>query len=245
MNRRLIVALHDVAPPYEVQIRAQLAALTAAGIDRVVLKVVPNWHGRFPLTEAPSLLDVLRRHQAAGSQIVLHGYQHRLAGSLRGGGLTRVRGELFAREAAEFMSLDRHHAQRATELGLEMLSRAGLGRPDTFCPPGWLITSDATSGVRAAGVRRMVTMFGSTNLVRDRRRWIPAIGYMGVGGAHELGIRSLNALVDSTVPFSSTLTIYFHPGGLTLGRTERRLVERAERMVNAGWRPATYEESDA
>ena len=41
-GRRLIVALHDVAPPFEAEIEAQLADLHRLGISRPVLKVVPN-----------------------------------------------------------------------------------------------------------------------------------------------------------------------------------------------------------
>ncbi|HZS93366.1 MAG TPA: DUF2334 domain-containing protein, partial [Chloroflexota bacterium] len=181
----MIVSLHDVAPPFENEIRAQLDALAAAGIDRVALKVVPNWHDRYPLDSCPSFLDLLRKREAAGDQIVLHGYEHRTLLPYRGHWSRRLRGELFAPGVAEFLSLDESSMERRVRDGAQIIARAGLLRPDTFCAPGWLLGPGAENALRRAGMRRLIGMWSVVDLASARRRRIPAIGYMGVGGMHE------------------------------------------------------------
>lgn len=71
--RRVIVSLHDVAPPYEAAIRAQFDLLAAIGVRRVALKVTPNWHGARPLSSSPTLVELLHAQVAAGSQLMSRG----------------------------------------------------------------------------------------------------------------------------------------------------------------------------
>jgi predicted deacetylase len=238
---KLVVSLHDVAPPYEREIRRQLALLRGEGVGPVVLKVVPNWHGKHPLAAAPSLVDLLHEEARRGSQLVLHGLEHRSHGRLRGTATIRMRGEIFARGAAEFLSFTRGQAAEAVRAGLSSFEASGLPRPSTFCAPGWLMSSEADLGVADAGIERTISMF----TLRDHRVrliTVAGIGYMGAGTWQELGVSLLNRLIATTwVPSSAVTRVFLHPQ-LRSNRAIDGHIRRAGALLRRGWEPAIFDE---
>ncbi|MGH2448498.1 MAG: DUF2334 domain-containing protein [Chloroflexota bacterium] len=233
VGRRLVVSLHDVAPPFEPAIRRQISLLRDVGASRLVLKVVPNWHGQYPIDQHPSLVELLQSEAEAGSQLVLHGYRHMRSGPLRGSIVQQVRGRVFAGDAAEFLSLHAGDAAQAIDEGLRLFERAGLPRPDTFCPPGWLMTGDLEVEVRRASLRFSIGMMQWSD---GRRHSLPSIGYMG---SSEFGVRLLNGLVTLVVPRSRAVKIYLHPQGDASGQD--RIIARVAGLIQAGWETVTYE----
>ena len=245
-DRRVIVSLHDVAPPFEAAIRAQLALLAPAGVRRVALKVVPNWHGAHPLSESPSLIALLHEQLAVGSQIVLHGFTHQPHGGrpFRGPWLSRTRARLFAGDAAEFLTLSADEAAAALRQGIAAFERAGLPRPDTFCAPGWLHNAEAVAALKREGFRYLIDMFVVRDLWEGRSVWTPPVGYMGGGPRQELGVQILNGIVRQTALRAAPVAkVYLHPQGDPTGAIVRRRVAELARMIaRDGWRPSTFAE---
>jgi predicted deacetylase len=240
----LIVSLHDVAPPFESQIRSQLDTLAACGIRRVVLEVVPNWHGQHPIDDCPSLLGLLRAQVEVGSEIALHGLEHCPHGPLRGTVWSRFRGAIFAPNAAEFLSLSESETYGAALNGLGILEAAGLPRATTFCAPGWLMTIGARRAIARAGFLRIANMFSVDDLDRGGRDVMPSMGFMGGSAAQETGVRLLNAIVRvAAAPRVRAMQLYLHPEGGADSLALTRVLERAVEMVGSGeWRPTTYAE---
>lgn len=242
--RRVIVSLHDVAPPFESAIRAQLASLASIGVRRVVLKVVPNWHGAYPLRDSPTLINLLREQVSGGSQIVLHGLEHRpyRGRSFHGPLLSRARARLFAADTAEFLTLSSEEAEAALRHGLATFERVGLPRPAMFCAPGWLHNADTELALRWVGLRYLVDMFWVRDLQERRSVWTPAVGYMGASTGQELGVQALNAIVRQTaVRAAPVAKVYLHPQGDPSGAAVRgRLAELARMIHRDGWTPATF-----
>jgi predicted deacetylase len=213
-------------------------------VQRCVLKVVPNWHGSHPLSESPSLVELLRSQLAVGSQLVLHGLEHRPHGPLRGTPWSRLRGTVFAPDAAEFLTLPPTAAARAVREGFDLLEEAGLPRPSTFCAPGWLLAGDTPAALASAGIHYLIGMFSVHDLQTARRRWLPAIGYMGASPGQEARIRLLNGIIRRTVlPRATVAKVYLHPQGGTDNAALCRMLERLAKMVGRdGWVPTTYAE---
>ena len=92
----VVVSVHDIASPLTSEVCHLLAALDAIGARPRVLKVVPNADGTRDLRDDPALVRVLAAEVAAGSEVVLHGYTHRVAGPLRGPWSTCLRARHFA-----------------------------------------------------------------------------------------------------------------------------------------------------
>gem|GEM_PF-464290 len=242
MPRRLVVSIHDVAPPFEPQVRAEIEMLAAIGVRQLVLKVVPNWHGEYPLSAATSFADLLRAQADVGSELVLHGWQHRPSGPLRGQALARLRACLFAGGAAEFQALTAEGARQAVVAGLEMLARAGLPTPKAFCAPGWLWSPEASVGVREAGMRWLIGQFSLHDLHYGRRYWVPSFGHMGAAAPHEAGVRILNWMIaHATAPQIGVLRAYLHPQGDLAGRALRQTLHRIQRLTaSEGWELSTF-----
>jgi predicted deacetylase len=241
-GRCLVVSLHDVAPPFEAQLQRQLARLDSLGVHRRVLKVVPNWQGRYPLPEARGLVALLQAEAAAGSQLVLHGLEHRPRGPWRGPWYVRWRAALVAGRVAEFVTLDAAAAERSARAGCALFAAAGLPPPDAFCAPGWLITSEALAGLRAAGLRWLVGEFTLRDLASSRRLFLPAFGQIGGSPLHETASAFLNwGLGGAWLSRATAAKAYLHPQGDQDGPAVRRTLHRIGAYVaRGGWRPATY-----
>ena len=249
-QRQVIVSLHDVAPPFEAAIRQQIELLAAIGVRRLVLKVVPNWHGTYPLQDSPAFVALLRAQHQAGSQLVLHGYEHRPyhSRSFQSPWLSRLRGRLFAAGAAEFLTLSVDEADAALQRGLACFEQVGLPRPTMFCAPGWLHNAEAESALKRVGLRYLIGMFAVRDLRRERWSVLtPAVGYMGASAGQELGVQMLNVLVGiarrSAWRAAPIAKVYLHPQRDPTGTIVRqRLAALATMVERDGWRPATYAE---
>jgi uncharacterized protein len=240
--RRLIVSLHDVAPPFEGEIAWQMDALRRVGVDRLVLKVVPDWAAHHPLPEATSLVALLTSAHESACELVLHGLHHRGTEPLRGPALLRLRARLFAPQASEFARLTPAAAREAVEQGLALFAEAGLPAPAGFCPPGWLLAPDLRPALRDAGIRYLVSMFTVEELSTGAIWRVAATGHMGAGALHEEGARLQGALARRLTPDIAAIKLYLHPQRARDSRRVRQVISLAQRLVADGWRPTTYAE---
>lgn len=220
----LIVAIHDVAPSELSEVRWLLGQLDALGVSRRVLKVIPAPPAGGDLAE---LLHLLRDELAAGSEVVLHGWTHHADGPLRGGLADRIRGRLFAGDAAEFLALDDAEVDRRVAAGRAWLDEHELPA-DGFCPPGWLATPALAGALRGAGFRYEVTLRGLRDLARGKWIVLPPTGYMGAGRGQEALIRLGVALVSR--PLRRVLApglhrVFLHPQGASRNRDCARVLE--------------------
>ncbi|HSJ30387.1 MAG TPA: DUF2334 domain-containing protein, partial [Longimicrobiales bacterium] len=71
--RRFIICIHDVTPASARETRIMLRDLAPLAGRRLVLGVVPDWHGAWPLTAHP---DFCRLVMQSADEILLHGYFH-------------------------------------------------------------------------------------------------------------------------------------------------------------------------
>jgi len=209
-DRRIVVSVHDVAPSTAPDVRWLLAQLDAMGIHRRVLKVIPNEAGSGDIRADLDLVHLLRDEAAAGSEIVLHGYTHRSAGPARGTLLLRLAVRLFAPNDSEFATLQHREAVRRLAVGRDVLGELDLA-PVGFCPPAWMAPKSLDVDLLAAGFRYVVRVATVTEVAMDRRRWVPAVGYMGAPPSVERLTRLDNAAITRG-PFGiDTLRVFLHP----------------------------------
>jgi len=136
---RVHVSIHDVAPPFRADIEEALAMTRAAGVTPALL-VVPDHHEEAPLTNDGAFCLWLRELQAAGHEILLHGFSHRSGPrDGRGRSLSSWLADRVASDGeAEMMSLSRDEARRRLDAGEACLREAGLV-PSGFVPPAWMM----------------------------------------------------------------------------------------------------------
>jgi len=141
------VSIHDVSPAWSREIEHALELCAEVGVKPALL-VVPNFHGRAPLTDAPAFVDRLRTLQDAGHELLLHGYYHQsgvapLTHSNGGASRPAPSGlrRFFAQKVvsaseAEFSDVSEAEARRRIDDGLRVL-RDGRLVPSGFVPPAW------------------------------------------------------------------------------------------------------------
>lgn len=146
---KLLVAIHDVTPALERDVRTLWDLCAERGITPALF-VVPNWHGIWPLEEYPRFAGWLRARAAEGAEIFLHGERHDEVGLRRGLG-DHVRAFGATAGESEFLTLDEPAAAERIARGLDALRRAGL-HPIGFVAPAWLAREDTYRAVRRAGL---------------------------------------------------------------------------------------------
>jgi predicted deacetylase len=187
-------------------------------------------------------VDLLREEQESGSELVLHGLEHRRRGPLYGSALLRLRADLFAGDACEFLTLTPSEALTSVLQGRELFQLAGLAAPSAFCAPGWLLAPDLRPALFQGGIRRVIGMFSTLDLRTGHRHLALSLGYMGAGPPQECGVQILNRIVSLAVRRATVVTVYLHPQGGRDHPAVQRVFDRIERLVAEGWQPITYAE---
>src|SRR6187549_3804509 len=76
---RFLLSIHDVWPGNADLVSDYLARLRSLGARKAALLVVPAYHGRTGMEEDPGFLAWLRRENAEGTELFLHGYRHKMS----------------------------------------------------------------------------------------------------------------------------------------------------------------------
>lgn len=238
LPRGVVLAIHDVAPATLDACRRLAAWLDAGGLGPLCLLVVPAFHGDRPIDPASEAARWLRARTARGDEVVLHGYRHladrrpaRLADRLRARLLTAGEGEFLALPAAE--------AARRLAAGLAALEAAGLGRPQGFVAPAWLLGDEARQAAAALGFAYTTTRTALHDLAGGRSYRAPALGLSSRSRARRVASRLVVPWLWRAARRAPLVRFALHPVDLrapaALGRLER-LVEEAL----AGRRVVTY-----
>ncbi len=144
-----VVSLHDVAPSTREITEKILGELKQIGVRSCSLLVVPDYHHQGVATEDREFVSWLRNLEAAGHEIVLHGYFHertrRRNESMRDKLLTRV----YTQDEGEFYDIDYAEALRRINAGRDQLRMSGLN-PVGFVAPAWLLSKEAERAARDA-----------------------------------------------------------------------------------------------
>lgn len=163
----LVVSIHDVSPLTRPDCERMLQDLAEAGVGTTSLLVIPDHHGRAPVTTAPGFQQWLTTQVTQGHEPVLHGYYHRR--DQRPGETFRDRWttRLYTAGEGEFYDLDQEQASRLLRQGLAdfgFLPRPFAG----FIAPAWLLGAGAKTAVRTCGFHYTTTVHGVENLITSQ-----------------------------------------------------------------------------
>lgn len=150
------VSIHDVSPAFRREFLLALEIAHAAGVKPALL-VVPNYHGRAPLLDAPDFVDELRALAKDGHEIMLHGFFHRTQEASGAATLGAQAQRAFFQKVvsageAEFAHLAPEEATRLLDDGERVLREADLSACGFVAPawskPKWLVDMLGQRGVR-------------------------------------------------------------------------------------------------
>jgi len=239
VSQQILISVHDVAPAWIEETRWLLRELDAIGARPRSLLVIPYHNGRDDLRNCPELVALLQEEVANGSEIVLHGYTHARAGRWRGDPLTVARAALFAREVAEFASLEWPEQRARLLAGREILSACDLETVG-FCPPGWLHTTELPGLLAELGFAYLVEMLSLVD-VRDQRRLVtPWMGFMGTPWLHEQLAQLGARLLAPWRARALRISVFLHPQGAPDSPVCRQVLHALARELERGGEPVTY-----
>lgn len=138
MPKSLIVSLHDAHPGSHQAIAEQIKFLAGYDIAQTSILVVPDFHHAGLIErDTPFAADV-SRWQAAGHEVVLHGYFHDRLESPPEKLSTLFWTRLYTSREAEFLDLPRETARQRLERGRALFASFGW-RAAGFIAPAWLM----------------------------------------------------------------------------------------------------------
>lgn len=238
LRPKFIVSLHDASPASFEECRPLGTALRELGVARYALFVIPDFHGRHPLNDAPGFVRWLKTEETLGAEIVLHGWQHRISGA----GAASLRSWFFrnfytAREC-EFEGLDRATFSEKVEAGLRELRRAGF-QPKGFVAPAWIMPRAAPEWLGNAGLLYTETLT-AIHIISPRRVIASPCLVYSSRSAWRLATSHLwNGLLHAVSRRTPVLRIALHPADLRRDTARRALLRHIERALEHR-APITY-----
>src|SRR5437879_12549000 len=130
----LIVAVHDVAPSTKPIADKIVSELTRKGVRRCSLLVVPDYHHQGASMQDRQFVSWLRNLEAAGNEIVIHGYFHERQRKANETPRDKFFTRLYTDDEAEFYDLDYDEALRRITSARDAFRAAGL-KPRGFVAP--------------------------------------------------------------------------------------------------------------
>jgi predicted deacetylase len=174
MRRQLCIALHDVAPATWPQCERLLALTDEFGQLPITLLVVPNFHGRGRVGDAPAIARAIERRVDRGAEVALHGYFHRDDALPPRTPADWLRRRVLTAREGEFAALARDEAASRIDRGWKELS--DLFRPvHGFVAPAWLSSEGTWSALRQSPIRYASTRRSLIALDGMRRVDVPAL----------------------------------------------------------------------
>ena len=242
--KKLIVSLHDVSPLTRPVFAAMLGELTALGVDRTALLVIPDHHHRGHMLADAGFCRWLAGLAAEGHELVVHGYYHQRPARPRETWWQRGITRIYTRGEGEFYDLPKDEAVGRLARAQRDFAQLDAPAPVGFIAPAWLLGDEARQAVAEAGFRYTTYLTG----IRDLRApantgFVPAqsLVYSCRNRWRRAASLGWNAHLFRREKNNATMRLSLHPPDYQhpqIWRQVRRLVGEALRER----RPSTYRE---
>lgn len=233
----LIVSLHDVSPLTKEAIEEMLGDLQAAGVGRTSLLVIPNHHHRAPLAGDAGFCSWLREKEAAGHEIVLHGYYHKRPKSASGFA-ARLVTEHYTAGEGEFFDLSEEAARDRLEKAKTEFAAAGF-HPTGFIAPAWLLGREAEEAVKKAGFAYTTRLKNFKNLRTGEEVSSQSLVWSVRSGWRRQASLGWNAFLARRLAGGPLVRVGLHPPDWTHPAIRRQALELI-RAALAGREAMTY-----
>src|SRR5438105_14308544 len=145
----LVVSLHDVAPSTQPVADKIISELAQKGVRHCSLLVVPGYHHQGASMKDRQFVSWLRNLEAAGNEIVIHGYFHERPAQHRESFLEKLVTQSYTQGEGEFYDLGYDEAFRRIKTARDEFLAGGL-KPRGFVAPAWLLSSEGERAARDA-----------------------------------------------------------------------------------------------
>jgi predicted deacetylase len=219
-----------------------VAFLANYGIQAASILVVPNFHHAAPVAKNAAFCDTVSAWQAAGHELVLHGYFHDRREAPRETLRTLFWTRLYTNREAEFLDLPPDEARIRLRLGRELFSEKGWNVRG-FIAPAWLMAGQVPTLCGELGFAYTNTLRHLIPLVRGGGR--PAIRsqslcYSTRAAWRRLASAAWNRKLFGKLRETNLIRLSLHPRDLEFPLLRRQIDQIIRASLKRGFVPATY-----
>ncbi len=243
VSKSLIVSLHDAHPGSQAQIAEQIAFLANYGVKCSSILVVPEFHHEGPADRDAAFCDAVSSWQAAGHELVLHGYFHDRRESPPETLSTLFWTRYYTNHEAEFLDLPREVARQRLEKGRALFDSLGW-RTTGFVAPAWLMASGLTNLLAEMGfayttrVGEIVPLLPGVNRVKSSR----SLCYSTRAAWRRFASGVWNKYLYGRLRESDLVRLSLHPRDLEFPLMRRQIDQILRASFKRGFQPTTYGE---
>ena len=236
----LVVSLHDVAPSSQLVAEKIISELTQKGIRHCSVLVVPDYHHQGASMQDRQFVSWLRHLEAAGHEIVIHGYFHERLSREGETFLEKFITQSYTQGEGEFYDLGYDEAFRRIKTARDEFLGAGL-KPRGFVAPAWLLSSEAERAARDAEMEYTTRL----RTVRDLRsgETFPArsLVYSVRNSWRRATSLAWNAALSQVLKDKPLLRLSIHPPDFSHPTIWRQVVDLISEMA-PNRTPTTYQD---
>jgi predicted deacetylase len=241
--KSLIVSLHDAHPGSRAQIAEQVTFLTAYGITRSSILVVPEFHHGVSAGGDAEFRNAVNAWQSAGHELVLHGFFHDRKESPRETLAALFWTRLYTNREAEFLDLPREAAQDRLARGRKLFESLGW-RANGFVAPAWLM-AEWIPGVLAemnfaytTTLKEIVPLATGTNRATSSQ----SLCYSARASWRRFASAWWNKKLFYRLRETDVIRLSLHPRDLEFPLLRRQIDQILHSALKRGFEPTTYGE---
>lgn len=229
--RALAVSIHDVSPFTREAVTAVLAGLARAGVARVSLLVVPDYHHRGNITADPAFGAWLRELTAAGHEPVLHGYHHQRVRRPGESPRTRFFTRFYTADEGEFFDIGRDAARELLLRGRAEVARCAGAEPAGFIAPAWLLSPEGEAAARELGFAYTTRLESMIELASGRVHLSQSLCWSTRAAWRRASSLLWNALLFRRLRQNPLLRISIHPPNVAHEKIWAQIISLVRRAL--------------
>ena len=240
-EKSLIVSLHDAHPGSRRQIAEQVAFLAKYGVTRSSILVVPEFHHGAAAGADADFRAAVSAWQAAGHEIVLHGYFHDRKESPREALASLFWTRLYTNREAEFLDLPREAAQERLARGRKLFESLGW-RATGFVAPAWLMAEGLPNLLAEMGFGYTTRLTEIIPLLPGTNRLITSqsLCYSTRASWRRLASALWNKNLFGRLRETNLIRLSLHPRDLEFPLMRRQIDQIVRAALKRGFAPTTY-----
>lgn len=239
--KSLIVSLHDAHPGSRARIAEQVAFLASYGVTRSSILVVPEFHHGAPADADAEFRETVSAWQAAGHELVLHGYFHDRRESPRESLANLFWTRLYTNREAEFLDLPREAARERLARGRKLFDSLGW-RATGFVAPAWLMAEGLPNLLAEMGfayttrLTEIIPLLPGTNRVMVSQ----SLCYSTRAAWRRFASAWWNKNLFGRLRETNLIRLSLHPRDLEFPLLRRQIDQIVRAALKRGFAPTTY-----
>jgi len=236
----LVVSIHDVAPSTQPTTDKIISELAAKGIRHCSLLVVPDYHRQGASMKDRQFVSWLRNVEAAGNEIVIHGYFHERPTRVRESFLEKFITQFYTQGEGEFYDLGYDEAFRRIKTAREEFLACGL-KPRGFVAPAWLLSSEGERAARDAEMEYTTRLRTVRDLRSGETFSARSLVYSVRHGWRRMTSLAWNAALSRALENKPLVRLSIHPPDFSHPTIWRQIVDLISEM-DGRRTPTTYQD---